>query len=164
MKRMKVSEVYYVKDSADDKRCADRLERMLRFVDAAAVKEATLEELDSLVAQLGEHLGRPRHPYLFLGQFKRRTPAEEEQLSQRLPHLQGGLARIWGAAQITATGNLPSVADGCICRPLWTVDPSFGCIHALAGCTILAEVVSAKCGNFGHQMPLRITNRKHLLL
>ena len=134
MKRIKVSTVYYVKGSTEDKRCADRLERMLRFIDADSVKAATLEELDSMAAQLGQDSGGPLHPYLFFGRFQRRIGAEEHQLSQKYPHLQGGLQRIWGAHQISPTGNLAGVAEGCICRPIWTTDPIQGCFHRCTYC------------------------------
>ena len=134
MRRITVSEVYYVKGSTDDKRCSDRLERMLRFIDAGSVKEATLEELDSLVAELGGDFGCPDHPYLFFGQFQQRTGTQEHELSQKYPHLQGGLQRIWGAQQISAGGSLASVAEGAICRPMWTTDPIQGCFHACSYC------------------------------
>ena len=134
MNRIKVSGVCYVQGSLDDKRCSARLERMLQYIDTDSVKEASFEELDALVAELGSDLGTPARPYLFFGRFQRRTPAEEHDMAQKYPHLQGGLQRVWGAHQFCATSSLSSVAEGCICHLRWTIDPCQGCFHACTYC------------------------------
>ena len=87
MKRVKVSGVYYVRGSTGDKRCSVRLERMLRSIDTNSVNEASYEELDALIAELGSDLGAPSHPYLFFGRFRQLTPAQEHDMSQKYPHI-----------------------------------------------------------------------------
>jgi DNA repair photolyase len=135
MNRIRVTGVYYVQGLVADRRCASRLERMLQRVSTDVVKEVSLEELDALVASLGTNLGSPAHPYLFLGRFQRLTPAAEQELSQKYPHLhQGGYQRLWGANHFSYWSSIGSVDEGCICHLRWTLDPCVGCFHACTYC------------------------------
>jgi DNA repair photolyase len=121
-----------------DKRCAARLERMMRSIHAELVHRVTCEELDRLVAGQQGRLGLPGRPAVIFSASQWRSSEEERRLQERYPHLAGNLRLAWGANVVRmGTGAVETPLIGTICRPFWDTDPMIGCYHACTYCTAM---------------------------
>lgn len=134
MKPLKTRHVYIVDRCAEEKRCADRLDRLMRSIRAEAVTEVTCNEMEQIAAAQGGRFGEPGSPDIIFTRFKWLLPAEEAALQKLYPHLTGGLRRVWGAEQFRVVGGFHNPWDGAICRPLWDMTPLQGCYHACTYC------------------------------
>lgn len=134
MKPIRTPQVYVIEGSTEDKCSSDRLERMMEFVRAESVRHITLEELDQIAAERRGRFGEPANPHVVFTKFRWRTPAEEDEVQKRYPHLRGSLRRMWGAEQFQVVGGFSNPWDGAICHPLWDTTPAQGCPHACAYC------------------------------
>ncbi|MEW6360083.1 MAG: radical SAM protein [Planctomycetota bacterium] len=142
MKTMTTSCVYVLEGSDTDKRCADRMGRMMRGINAESVRRVTCEELDRIAAERKGRFGAPGRPDVIFCAFQWRSPEEDRELQERYPHLGGSLRLAWGADVLQMGGGaIATPLIGAICRPFWTTGPMIGCYHA---CTYCMNVKSGR--------------------
>ncbi|MBM4047415.1 MAG: hypothetical protein FJ279_20100 [Planctomycetes bacterium] len=153
MKTLSTPCVYILDGSDGEKRCADRLDRMMRHIQAESVCRVTCEELDRIAAERKGQFGEPGRPHVIFTTFRWRSAEEERELQKRYPHLTGSLRQAWGAyALFMGTGSTETPLTGAICRPFWDTSPMLGCYHACS-----------YCGNMRHGCLFVILNAEQLV-
>ena len=135
MKTLTTSCVYVLEGCDADKPCAERLDRMMRFIKAESVCRVTCEELDRIAAERRGQFGQPGSPHVIFSRFQWRSAEQERELQKKYPNLNGALRLAWGAGVLfMGTGSTATPLTGAICRPFWDTSPMHGCYHACTYC------------------------------
>lgn len=135
MRTMTTSCVYVVEGVDADRRCADRMARMMRGIKTDSVRRVTLGEMDRIAGERKGQFGPPGRPDVLFCAFQWRSAEEEREIQRKHPNLNGALRLAWGADGLfMGTGAVATPPTGAVCRPFWDTTPIHGCYHACTYC------------------------------